>query len=369
MTPLLKSPDIFCHEDYAGGMHAIRSATEKGTVSILFVEAVLDSLREKGVDGRPVLERSGISPALLSLPEARVTAAHYTALLRETAKVLDDEFFGQDSRRMKIGSFSMLCHSVVHCRRLDQAVRRTLDFFNLLLDDLHGALEVSDTAVRLVVTERHPERPARILGQEALLMFTHKLACWLVNRRIPIREAAFRFPEPAQGREYALMFCPALRFGQPKTVLTFDPGMFLLPVVRGEGGLKEFLRQAPENLLVQYKDSQSQAARIQRRLRPLPPADWPSLEVMAGELNCSLSTLRRRLEAEGQSYQLIKDRLRRDMAINLLADPERSITGIALELGFAEPSAFHRAFKKWTGARPGEYRPVLFSGVVGGAGR
>ena len=334
---------------------------EKGTVSILFVEAVLESLREKGVDGLPLLERCGIAQALLSLPEARITAAHYTALLRLTAETLDDEFFGQDSRRMKVGSFSLMCHSVVYCRRLDQAVERALAFFNLMLDDIQGSLQRDGDFMRLVLTEKDTSRPARILGQEALLMFTHKLACWLVNRRIPTLSAAFRFPEPEQGREYRVMFCPDLAFGQDKTVLTFERHYFELPVVRGEGSLKDFLRRAPENLLVQYKDSQSLASRIRKRLRHLPPPDWPSFEVMAEDMGSSPSTLRRRLEGEGQSYQMIKDQLRRDMAINLLDDPTRSVMDIATELGFAEPSAFHRAFKKWTGARPGEYRQQVLT--------
>jgi AraC-like DNA-binding protein len=66
--------------------------------------------------------------------------------------------------------------------------------------------------------------------------------------------------------------------------------------------------------------------------------------------------LRRRLDEEGQSFQSIKDQLRRDLAINYLKHSSKSVTEIAIDLGFAEQSAFHRAFKKWTGMRPGEYR-------------
>jgi AraC-like DNA-binding protein len=66
--------------------------------------------------------------------------------------------------------------------------------------------------------------------------------------------------------------------------------------------------------------------------------------------------VRRRLDDEGQLYQSIKDDLRRDLAITYLSRSRRSVLEVALTLGFAEPSAFHRAFKKWTGANPGEYR-------------
>ena len=66
--------------------------------------------------------------------------------------------------------------------------------------------------------------------------------------------------------------------------------------------------------------------------------------------------MRRRLREEGHSYQSLKDELRRDMAITRLQDSRRRIEDIAADLGFAEPAAFYRAFKKWTGAKPSDYR-------------
>lgn len=328
---------------------------EKGTISILFVEAVLEGLRDRGFDADELLEQIGLSPSLLSLPHARVSPDTYTMLLRLIAQVLDDEFFGQDSRRMKVGSFAMMCHNVVHCRSLDKALKRVLRFFDLMLDDLRGTLSCSDGMVVLTLKE-NPQRLPRLFAHETYLMFVHRLACWLVNRRIPIQWAAFRYAQPSHAVEYPLMFSSDLRFDCPNTAIAFDPKYLALPVVRTAQSLKEFLAVAPENLLVQYKDSNSLAAQIQRRLRDLPPADWPGFDQIADDMRTSASTLRRRMEAEGQSYQAIKDLLRRDMAINLLSDSTMSVMDIAAELGFAETSAFHRAFKKWTGANPGEYR-------------
>ncbi len=329
---------------------------EKGTISIRFVEAVLDGVRERGFETDTMLEQSGISPGLLALPHARVSAATYTSLLRLIAQTLDDEFFGHDSRRMKTGSFAMLCHSVIHCTTMEKALVRILRFFALLLDDLWGTVEPGDGVVRMVLHERFPERPARVFAQETLLMFAHRLACWLVNRRIPILSAEFRYPPPDRAGEYALLFCSGAKFLQPQTSISFDAKYATLPVVRSEQALKEFLHVAPQNLLVQYKDSHSLTASIQKRLHQVAPAEWPSFDDLADQLGASVSTLRRRLDAEGQSYQVIKDHLRRDMAIGLLSQTGNSVMTIAGELGFAEASAFHRAFKKWTGACPGEYR-------------
>ena len=89
------------------------------------------------------------------------------------------------------------------------------------------------------------------------------------------------------------------------------------------------------------------------------PVDGGDFETLAQQMHFSPSTLRRHLIDEGQSYQSIKDALRLDLAISQLCHSDKSVEGIALDLGFAEASAFHRAFKKWTGTRPGEYRRAL----------
>jgi AraC-like DNA-binding protein len=82
----------------------------------------------------------------------------------------------------------------------------------------------------------------------------------------------------------------------------------------------------------------------------------PSLEEMAQTLRLTPQTLRRRLRDEGRGYQSIKDGLRRDAAIALLEHTDLPLQQVALRVGFSEPSTFHRAFKKWTGVAPGEYR-------------
>ncbi|WP_246882932.1 AraC family transcriptional regulator [Pseudomonas chlororaphis] len=92
----------------------------------------------------------------------------------------------------------------------------------------------------------------------------------------------------------------------------------------------------------------------------------PTLEAFAGQVQVvSPSTLRRRLEREGVSYQEIKDEVRRAMAVELLLQSRVSIGEIAECTGFQEPSAFHRVFKKWTGESPGRYRAVPAADLTG----
>jgi AraC-like DNA-binding protein len=331
--------------------------SEPGTVAICFVAAALAPVRARGLAVEPLLEEVGISSALLQAPPARVSARQYGALWRLVARTLDDEFFGQDARRMKAGSFAMICHAVLHSRSLRSALERALIFFRLILDDISAGLEVERGEARIVLTSH--SHPPRVFAHEVLLMLVHGLACWLVGRRIPILAAQFAFARPAYGAEYRLMYSTELTFDAPHTAIRFAADQLTLPIVQNEHTLKDFLRQAPENILVKYKNSSSTGARTRRRLRQCQPAEMLEFEALAQEMHLTPATLRRRLHEEGTSYQAIKDELRRDLAISYLTHSARSALDIGLELGFSERSAFHRAFKKWTGAAPGEFRRRL----------
>jgi AraC-like DNA-binding protein len=329
---------------------------EPGTVSVCFVAAALQAVRERDLDVDGLLAQVGLSPALLDIPQARISAEHYGRLWRQIAVTLDDEFFGQDSRRMKAGSFAMLCHSVLGCKNLGRALERSLRFYGLILDDIAGSLVRDGREARIVLKARPSGPVCRTFGHEVLLLLLHGVACWLVRRRIPILAAEFAYPAPAHSGEYRLMFCDDLRFDRALTTIAFDAAYLDLPIVQDGRTVKEFLRTAPENIVTKYKNGSSVSARIRRRLRELLPGEVPDFETLAAELKMTAATLRRRLHEEGASYQGIKDQLRRDLAIRYLSHSDRSVMEIALELGFSERSAFHRAFHKWTGAAPGVFR-------------
>ena len=337
-------------------MHRNSHTPEPGTISICFVAAALQSVRGRNLNADELLAKVGLSSSLLQVPQARVSAQHYAALWRAIAAALDDEFFGQDSRRMKVGSFAMLCRSVLGCRTLSQALDRSLRFYALILDDISGVVERHGNEARIILQERARGAEKRIFAHELLLMLLYGVSCWLIGRRIPILRTEFSYPQPAHSAEYRLMYSADLRFDRPHTLLAFDASYLDLPVIQNERSLKEFLRTAPEGILVKYKNGSGLSSKVRRRLRQFLPGAVPDFEDLALEMGMAPATMRRRLTEEGESYQSIKDQLRRDLAIGYLSHSSRSVMDIALELGFSERSAFHRAFRKWTGASPGEFR-------------
>ncbi|SFV17272.1 AraC family transcriptional regulator [Pseudoduganella namucuonensis] len=350
----------FCH---AASYHLrYSSGMEKGSVSIYFVHSALESLIARGVDVGPVLREAGLEPALLATPQARVSAAAFSSLWLAVARVLDDELFGQDSRRMKVGSFALLCQTVVHSATLGDGLRTMTRFFNMLLDDFHCALEIGGGRADLVIRDRRGGSPP-VFGYETLLMLIHGILCWLAGRRIRVLRADFSYAEPSRSAEYRRMYCDDLHFGSDATRLSFDSACLALPVVQNAGTLGAFVRGAPANIVLKYRNRDGMAARVRRRLASLARTEWPDFETLAQQMHKAPSTLRRRLEDEGESFQSIKDQLRRDLAIDYLRNSALNVAEIAAELGFAEPSAFHRAFKKWTGAGPQSYRQRMLEGA------
>jgi len=328
-----------------------------GSVAIAFVREALDGVARRGLDPLPLLHSAGIDAALLERDDARVSADAFGTLWLEIARVLDDEFFGLDTRRLKVGSFATLTHLTLHTRNLHEALLRGTRLLNLLLDDTRIEFAVREEILELrFVVLRDAGEARRRFAHETLFVMLHGLLCWLIGRRITVRTARFAYSQPPWWREYIAVYAGDVGFDAPQTVFTFSALELSAPVVQTERTAKEFLQRAPRNFIVKYKNPKSLAARIRRRLRSEPPEQWPDFEALAEEFGVSVSTLRRRLDDEGQSFRGIRDALRRDLAIRQLTRSSQTIGDIAQSLGFAEPSAFHRAFRQWTGVSPGDYR-------------
>ncbi|MNJ65247.1 Urease operon transcriptional activator [compost metagenome] len=153
-----------------------------------------------------------------------------------------------------------------------------------------------------------------------------------------------------------MLWGPNLQLGAGVSEIEFAADYLRLPVIQDLAGLKTFLRSAPQWLVIRYRNQNGQVAQVYRYLREHDQGQWPTLVAMAKRQGLSASSFRRQLEREGRSFQQIKDEVRRATAFECLRETDMSIAEIAERTGFQEPSAFHRAFKKWTGESPGGYR-------------
>lgn len=310
-------------------------------ISAEFIEDALSCLRSAGHDPAPLLQGLDVAKP--------VSAQTYGQLWWHIAQVMQDEFFGLGARPMRPGSFALMCQATVGATNLRQALQRALRFLTVVLDHPAGALTVQQGEAVITLTDTHPRSAFAYRTYWLILM---GVACWLVGRRLPLKRLDFACPAPVDRSEYGQFFGAPVTFNADATRLVLDARHLTLPCIQNETSLSLFLRKAPANILIRFRHDQETAARVRQFLGDLAAEDWPDFDALAKSLKTSAATLRRRLKAEGQSYLAIKDDLRRTRARRMLEDPNQTVAQIAAALGYSEPSAFFRAYRKWTGTSP-----------------
>ena len=129
-----------------------------------------------------------------------------------------------------------------------------------------------------------------------------------------------------------------------------------LPLARADAQLGELLRGLAEDALKKRTVAESPLDNVRRILAEELQRGVPSLDVVASRLATSERTLRRRLEGEGTTFRALLDETRAELARVYVADARMPLAEVAFMLGFSEPSAFHRAFKRWTKTTPAAFR-------------
>ncbi|MCX9155610.1 AraC family transcriptional regulator [Niveibacterium sp. 24ML] len=336
-------------------------AQSSATVAPAFVRGMLAGAHAAGFDAAALLAQVEIDAACLVRDEVRVPLAHYAALYNHVAATLDDEAFGLFPQPMRVGSFEFLCRGVLSAATLGEALARAVRFLRLVLPDVSITVARSGEQAQLTISERQPFAVDRVFSFEWLLRLLHGLSCWLVGRGIALDAVDFPYPPPAHVADYTLIYTAHSRFAAPvdspatPLVAHFAANLLDLPLRRDEAALARFLAGGPGRLTTLYRRDREMVTRVRDLLREALP-ELPTLETVAARLHLSPRTLARRLEAEASSFRAIREALRRDLALARLGQTDVPVATLAAELGYAEPSAFFRAFVGWTGQSPSAWR-------------
>jgi AraC-like DNA-binding protein len=326
------------------------------TVSISVVNAFLSGADRAAI--ARLAGRSGIPYELLSKPGARVTEEQFSTLYRLLAVELDDEMPGIFSRPLRSGTLKFLCLSLLDAPNLGVALHRFGQFFHLILDEFRVVLNREDALGYVELVDNAAGPAVSTLGRELMLKLVHGVASWLIGQKIPLTRVDFEFHRPARTGDHLYLFPGPVQFGRQTTRLCFDAAYLDVPVRRRKSELKAFLGRAPEDWIFVSFAEQMVCHRVWRCIADCLPTP-PTIDAVAGQLHYSVRTLCRRLEAEGTTFQAIKDEVRRDIAIQRLTQSADAIAEIAYDVGFDDPTAFHRAFRHWTGSTPAAYRHTV----------
>lgn len=303
--------------------------------------------------------------------DALIDSRHYSHIYSRVMWLLQDESFGMHLRNtVPVGTFRMLCLCIIHCATLEHALKRAAEFTSFCraltgsepfnprpIKRLDNGLCRYEFPSNANLLGDHDSRYEDIYIVANCIAIWRRFCGWIIGKNVELKEVWLQAEEPEDRYYLEQLFGCDIRFGQAQNAYIFSDHYLDCPLVHTEDSLKDFLRNAPYHMLVSNdEEDTSLIAQMKRIIGNDLSRDFPSVVTMASHLNMSVRTLRRRLKDQDTTYQQFKDNLRKEHAIRWLNQPELKINAVSALLGFDEPSAFHRSFKKWTGMTPGEYR-------------
>ena len=330
------------------------SVSDHRTISAAFVRAIGARQPLSANQQSALLAECDIPDSVLTSDRARVRPIQFARLLEAVTELSGDESLGYNKHPQRPGTMAALMRFAHNSDDLLQAFERHIELFNLFDNGYTVSLQQRDN---YAFYRLEPEAGYELAPWtcEQHMMMHHRYFCWLCGTRLPLLRVNLHYPPPRHRDEYHYLFHTETRFNQPHADFVFARRLLSLPVVRSNTELEDYLQRVPYELLHMPDQEGSYTEQIRRYLKKSLP-QLPNYEHIAEALGVGAQTLRRRLAQEGCDYRQLKHELLRDLAIDLLADPELDIKSISYQLGFSEPSAFIRSFKKWTGSSPGEYR-------------
>jgi AraC-like DNA-binding protein len=320
-----------------------------------WTKTIVDALNAMGADTAAVLEASGFDAAALCDPNARLPLTATGRLWQAAAEHMDDAAFGlRASRYVRPTTFHALGYAVFASSSLRDALHRLVRYSRVVSDAMMLELETTDASARLCFVRLSENAALVPEALDAVMSLIVRTCRTLTDRSFTLLKVEQLRPEPLDTTPYARFFRCPVEFGAPLDALTFDAKVLDQPLPaanpqlaqHNDGLIRQYLSQIGPDSLV---------ARVRGALVEQLGADL-SPTALAGALGMSARTLQRRLQEQGTSVVELLREVRKELACVHLRDKTLSITEIGFLLGFEDSSGFARAFRRWTGRSPSEYR-------------
>jgi AraC-like DNA-binding protein len=327
-------------------------ATTIGTAAKLIECA----LQDYGVNTESIYQDAGLAAHSVASPHTRYPFAKMQVMWRLAVERSGDPCFGLSvADHMRPQLLYGLGFVWLSSDTLLDALNRLVRYQRLISTVTDISLEQTDPSVNLVMAVLRPTNelePASIDAVVGVFLRMCRMAvCGPFN---PDRVSLMR-PRPPCADRFEAFFQAPVQFGARQNILYFDPEA----VRKALPGADPQLLRANDQVVIDYLarfESASLSMKVRSLLIDMLPDGQPSQQAIAAALQLSVRTLQRALHAEGTSFKQLLDEIRKELAAQYIRDTNRRIGEITYLLGFSEPSNFTRAFRRWTGLAPNEYR-------------
>jgi AraC-like DNA-binding protein len=315
-------------------------------------------LQERKIDLRPLFSTLGIDRRDLKFGR-QVDARHFAAVLEFGAEATGDDHFGlHRGAAFHIKNGGVLAYLAVSSETVGDALASFERYALVVCDGISAEMKPEHDGVRFVVQISDPVwRRCRHLSEFCIARMIGGLRTITGVALAPL-EVRFMHPYADASAECRRLFRCATTYNAPADTIRFAKETLAIRIPSANSRLGQMLHAYADGLLHQAraKPAASLEEQVLAIVADRLAAGRLSSEDVARDLGMSERTLRRRLADDGTSFSALVDRVRRSLAKDWLAGGDFDLKHISFLLGYSEPAAFSRAYKRWTGSSPGRAR-------------
>jgi len=330
-----------------------------GDLSVGFVHGLADAVRHAGHDPLPLLEQYGLDTARLAEARARLSIPRYMRLGHAAIQLTGDSALGLSMGvHTRLSQVGLAGVTAAQAPTVREAARALIRFEPLYAYNYRGqsSFHEDTRGAWLRFYSINPYNAYnRFVVDSVLAGWAAQLGA-LAGQRLDVEKVDIEFPATPYAERYGELFGCAVEFASATNQLRLNQATLALRNPEHCPSTWRHLLDICERELEQLTRTRSLRERISQLLGPLLNGREPDLEEVANRLQLPTWTLRRKLAEEGTQYRAILNDTRRDLAMAYIRDTELAFGEIAYLLGFASAEAFQRAFKRWNGQTPGEFR-------------
>ena len=327
------------------------------TIQAKAAEKILKCAAARGVSNEKLYESVHFDPAVLLDPDNRISFAQLVDLYEKAALLTGDNDFGLHvGETVNPTVFDVVGYSALNSPTLGDAFARVARYHSIWTDGALFILEASEPTSAIVYRYLDTSITEHRQDSEMTLATVTSLCRSVSDADFTPTAVEFQHDRPADTSEHRRLFRCPVEFRAPSNKLHFESSNLALPIARADASLCALLDRHAEELLAKFPPRDSLVDQVRSIIASEFRGGDPSLERVADQLGLTPRTLQRKLHETGTSHNELLDQMRRQMAMRYLREREMAICEVAYLLGFSESSSFHRAFKRWTGLTPKEFR-------------
>ena len=318
------------------------------TVSIHIIKMMLRAGEQAGIDPRQSMQAVNITPAMLDDVDTRVAIELETALWDFLVESSDDDFFGLHAGgSLQAGEFDVMDYAIRSSATLRQALENAIRYNRLLHDVAQFELVEDANTAEFQHYFSNDLSGASWQASDFTLASIVKIGRALTGDKWRHFRINFQHGKPADTSEYEKVFACPLYFNCDRNGVSFDKSLLAAEIAGSDPPLHQLLCRHADELLAKLPQANSVIDQVRKHLTTAIRAGDFGIEVIAEALNTTPRSLQRRLKEQGTSHQELVEEMRKSLAAFYLENSQLGISEIAYLLGYSEPSAFHRAFKRW----------------------